>query len=207
MITLVLGGARSGKSTVAEQLAARMAPPVTYVATLDVGDDADLAARVEVHRRRRPPEWRTEQAGPEYAGAGHAGCGHAGCGHAGDPPAAVRTRGGDGHRPAPLTEVLRRLEGSVLVDSLGPWLGASPGFAVDADELCAALAGRHGDTVVVSEEVGLSVHPSTEQGRRFRDALGALNQAVASCADDVLLVVAGRVLPLAAPPLGDPGPR
>jgi len=48
----------------------------------------------------------------------------------------------------------------------------------------------------VSEEVGLSVHPPTDAGRRFVDALGELNQAVAAVADDVLLVVAGRVLPL-----------
>ena len=53
--------------------------------------------------------------------------------------------------------------------------------------------------MVVSEEVGLSVHPSTALGRRFRDALGSVNQAVAACADDVLLVVAGRVLRLEGP--------
>ena len=59
---------------------------------------------------------------------------------------------------------------------------------VDVEALCSALADRSGDTVVVSEEVGLSVHPSTEEGRRFfRDALGTLNQAVAAQADDVLL--------------------
>jgi adenosyl cobinamide kinase/adenosyl cobinamide phosphate guanylyltransferase len=50
--------------------------------------------------------------------------------------------------------------------------------------------------VVVSEEVGLGVHPATESGRRFRDALGELNQAVAGVADDVVLVVAGRALRL-----------
>jgi adenosyl cobinamide kinase/adenosyl cobinamide phosphate guanylyltransferase len=53
--------------------------------------------------------------------------------------------------------------------------------------------------VVVSEEVGLGVHPATEDGRRFRDALGTLNQAVAAVADEVLLVVAGRILRLDAP--------
>jgi adenosyl cobinamide kinase/adenosyl cobinamide phosphate guanylyltransferase len=66
--------------------------------------------------------------------------------------------------------------------------------------LCAALGTRArdggGDTVLVSEEVGLGVHPATEVGRRFADALGELNWAVAEVADRVLLVVAGRVLPL-----------
>ncbi|HTZ08490.1 MAG TPA: bifunctional adenosylcobinamide kinase/adenosylcobinamide-phosphate guanylyltransferase [Acidimicrobiales bacterium] len=174
MITLVLGGARSGKSAVAERLAARLAPPVTYVATLAVRDDADLARRVEVHRRRRPPSWDTVEVAPG--------------------------------EPGELGAVLRTLTGSVLVDSLGPWVaGTGPG-PVDDDGLCAALRARRGDTVVVSEEVGLSVHPSSEAGRHFRDALGSVNQAVARCADHVLLVVAGRVLALAAVEDGPGGP-
>ncbi len=163
MITLVLGGARSGKSTVAEGLASGLEPPVTYVATLHIGDDADLAPRVARHRARRPPDWRTVDAGPE------------------------------------LPDVLRAVAGTVLVDSLGPWVGASPGLEVQTESLCSALAERDGDTVVVSDEVGLSVHPSTEEGRLFRDALGALNQAVAARADDVILVVAGCTLRLDRP--------
>jgi adenosyl cobinamide kinase/adenosyl cobinamide phosphate guanylyltransferase len=160
VITLVLGGARSGKSAVAEEMAASLPQPVTYVATLQVGDDEDLAARVEAHRVRRPPEWRTVEAGLELPG------------------------------------VLRDLRGSVLVDSLGPWVGVAGGAVSHTESLCTALRQRHGDTVVVSEEVGLSVHPSTEAGRRFRDTLGVLNQAVADFSDEVVLVVAGRTLRL-----------
>ncbi len=163
VITLVLGGARSGKSAVAERLAAVLPSPVTYVATLEVGDDADLAARVERHRARRPAPWHTVQVG------------------------------------AGLVEVLRSVPGSVLVDSLGPWVAAAPAMEVDGAALCSALGERSGDSVVVSEEVGLSVHPSTEEGRRFRDALGALNQAVAAAADEVILVVAGCALRLDGP--------
>ena len=95
--------------------------------------------------------------------------------------------------------MIRGLRGTVLVDSLGPWVSSSTDMEVDADALCAALVERHGDTVVVSEEVGLSVHPSTAAGRRFRDVLGLVNQAVAARADEVLLVVAGRTLRLAGP--------
>jgi adenosylcobinamide kinase/adenosylcobinamide-phosphate guanylyltransferase len=69
-------------------------------------------------------------------------------------------------------------------------------MAVDAEALCASLVERRGDTVLVSDEVGLGVHPSSRSGRAFRDAMGALNQAVASISDEVLLVVAGCVLPL-----------
>ena len=168
MITLVLGGARSGKSTVAERLVTRrlaqspVPPAMTYVATLAVGDDRDLADRVAQHRARRPPAWATVEAG------------------------------------ADLPAVLRGVAGVVLVDSLGPWVGSAPDMAVDASSLCEALVARDGDTVVVSEEVGLSVHPSTQAGRRFQDALGVVNQAVAACAQEVLLVVAGRTLRLDA---------
>lgn len=92
--------------------------------------------------------------------------------------------------------VLRAIAGTVVLDALGPWVAAAPSFAVDDTALCEALRERAGDTVVVSEEVGLGVHPSTADGRRFRDALGALNQAVADVADEVVLVVAGRRLRL-----------
>jgi adenosyl cobinamide kinase/adenosyl cobinamide phosphate guanylyltransferase len=163
VIVLVLGGARSGKSVVAEHHASALAGPgrpVTYLATAMVGDDVDLAARVAEHRQRRPPEWVTVEAGADLAGA------------------------------------LQAADGVALVDGLGPWLGAAPGMAVDIDELCSALSGRAGDTVVVSDEVGLGVHPSSDAGRKFRDVLGLVNQAVAARADKVLLVVAGRVLPL-----------
>lgn len=161
MIVLVLGGARSGKSVVAERRAAESSTAVTYLATaVSAGDDADFAARIAAHQARRPPTWFTVEVG------------------------------------AALAEHLRDLDGTALVDSLGTWVANHEAFEVDARALVDAMTGRSGDTIVVSEEVGLSVHPSSEAGRRFRDALGALNQVVAEAADDVLLVVAGRVLPL-----------
>lgn len=169
MITLVLGGARSGKSALAERLATRTGSSVTYVATTMAGDDEDLSARIALHRTRRPSSWRTEEAGSD------------------------------------LPVLLRRLRGLVLVDALGGWIVASGDMEVDAAALCAALRERQGDSLVVSEEVGLGVHPPTEAGRRFRDVLGSLNQAVATVADEVLLVVAGRALRLEALP-GDNDP-
>ena len=162
MIALVLGGARSGKSAGAEHLAARLAAgaPVTVLATAVVTDE-DMAARVAVHRGRRPADWTTVETGPELAAA------------------------------------LRSVGGTVLVDALGTWLAQLPELAADSDRLCSALVDRPGDSVVVSEEVGLGVHPSSPAGRRFRDRLGSLNQAVAVIADEVLLVVAGRAMRLA----------
>jgi adenosyl cobinamide kinase/adenosyl cobinamide phosphate guanylyltransferase len=159
VITLVVGGTRSGKSEVAERIAAGWRQPVTYVATGEVTDD-DMAERIEQHRARRPEGWTTVEAG------------------------------------ADLPVVLAAIEGPALVDSLGTWVARCSDLAPDAAALCKALEGRTGDTVVVSEEVGLGVHPMTEAGRRFADALGELNQAVADIADRAFLVVAGRTLPL-----------
>jgi adenosyl cobinamide kinase/adenosyl cobinamide phosphate guanylyltransferase len=85
----------------------------------------------------------------------------------------------------------------MLLDSLGPWVAAhGEDGIVDGAALCRALTERTGDSVVVSEEVGLGVHPSSAAGRQFRDALGTINQDVAEVADHVVLIVAGRVLPL-----------
>jgi adenosyl cobinamide kinase/adenosyl cobinamide phosphate guanylyltransferase len=85
---------------------------------------------------------------------------------------------------------------AVLVDSLTAWVARAARFAVDADALCRVVADHDADVVLVSDEVGLGVHPSTSAGREFRDALGLVNQAVAAVADEVLLVVAGRALRL-----------
>lgn len=161
-VVLVLGGARSGKSEVAEALVGD--GPATYVATARPDpDDPAWTARIEAHRARRPDTWATVEAGVDLPG------------------------------------VLRSLPGTVLVDSLGTWVAAADGFCVDAAALCDALATRPGRTVVVSDEVGLGVHPETQVGVDFRDALGELNRAVAAVADRVLLVVAGRTLELGGP--------
>lgn len=164
MITLVLGGARSGKSAYAESLAAATGPAVTYVATGRV-TDGDMADRIAAHQARRPEAWATVEAG------------------------------------ADLPAVLAPLAGTVLVDSLGTWVAGAADPVADGDALCAALRARDGDTIVVSEEVGMSVHPPTPIGRRFADALGLLNTQVSAVADRAYLVVAGRPLPLPpAPP-------
>jgi adenosyl cobinamide kinase/adenosyl cobinamide phosphate guanylyltransferase len=100
---------------------------------------------------------------------------------------------------ADLPATLTTVTGPVLVDSIGTWIAGLPDFAVDIDALCHACSDRAGDTVIVTEEVGLSIHPPTEVGRRFVDALGECNRRLADVADRVLLVVAGRILELEAP--------
>ena len=164
-LTLVLGGARSGKSALAERMVKRMPMPTTYIAPAVVDpDDDDFLARIEAHRARRPGAWRTIECGVAIADA------------------------------------LTSSVGTALVDSLGTWVAAYGGADPDRPALLAALAARTGDTVLVSDEVGFGVHPATEVGRRFREQLGDVNVAVADIADQVLFVVAGRVLPLEASP-------
>lgn len=170
MIVLVLGGTRSGKSGVAESMAARLAGVgvgvVTYVATarLDPGD-ADHAARIEAHRVRRPASWTTIEC----------------------------------PTPTTLPTLLRDLDGVVLLDSVGTWVTGHPLMDPDIDSLAEALRARRGTTIVVSEEVGLAPHAPTELGRRFADVLGEANRAVSAVADHALLVVAGRAVPLPPP--------
>ena len=169
MIILVLGGTRSGKSVVAESMAARLAGPdgaVTYVATAQLDPtDADHAARIDAHRSRRPASWTTVEC----------------------------------DRPADLPDLLRATDGVVLLDSLGTWVTGHPDLDPDAGPLVDALRARRGTNIVVSEEVGLAPHAPTELGRRFADALGQANQAVSAVADHALLVVAGRAITLPAP--------
>lgn len=162
VITLVLGGARSGKSAVGERMLASLPSPHTFVATWAADPtDTDMVERVARHRRRRPESW-----------------------------ALVEVEDGD------LASAVSTLGGSVLVDGLGTWVAQLPGFAADGRELAAVLERRSGPTVVVTDEVGLGVHPETEAGRRFRDELGRVNREVADASDEVLLVVAGRTLRL-----------
>ena len=162
MITLITGGVRSGKSTLAERMAAERGSAVTYFATAEVFDP-DMEERIRVHRDRRPSSWETREVGAELAGA------------------------------------LETCEGLALVECLGTWLARFPRFDPDVDRLIAVMTSRPGDTIVVTNEVGMGVHPYTDVGRAFRDALGNLNRAVADRADEVLLVVSGRVLRLDRP--------
>lgn len=159
MITLVLGGVRSGKSHVAERLAAEYGLHVTYVATGGAADP-DMAARIALHKARRDPSWATVECGKD------------------------------------LPRVVASTPGVALVDSLGTWVAGHDDLDADIDGLLSALEARTQPCVLVSDEVGLSVHPTTPLGRQFQDTLGFLNRSVADVADRALLVVAGRALEL-----------
>jgi adenosylcobinamide kinase/adenosylcobinamide-phosphate guanylyltransferase len=174
--TLVTGGVRSGKSTVAEQLLAS-AGQVTYVATGPRSDDPDWAERVAAHRDRRPADWTTiETTDLATALSGLTG------------PALVDCLG------TWLTAVL---------DELAVWeapqLSWEPALAERLRRVTDAWAQCPYDVVAVTNEVGWGVVSEHRSGRIFADWLGRLNQQVAAASDRVLLVVAGQVLPVKQP--------
>ncbi|XHM93975.1 bifunctional adenosylcobinamide kinase/adenosylcobinamide-phosphate guanylyltransferase [Peterkaempfera sp. SMS 1(5)a] len=176
--TLILGGARSGKSTRAEQLLAGH-PDVLYAATGGTReDDAEWAQRVALHRERRPAGWRTAET----------------C----DLEPLLR----DAADPAPLLVDCLALWLTRVMDDCGAWDDAvwADGGERAVQARSASLAAAWRDTsrtvVAVSNEVGMGVVPATASGRRFRDELGRLNMALAELSQSVLLVVAGQVLPI-----------
>jgi adenosylcobinamide kinase/adenosylcobinamide-phosphate guanylyltransferase len=180
--TLVLGGARSGKSRYAEQLL-RSREGVVYVAPGPVpdADDMEWADRVAAHRSRRPGSWRTVET-DDLAGVLRAATGPV------------------------LVDCLATWLTSV-VDAVGAWDDrerASACIGVRTRELLDAWSGATVDVVAVTNEVGMAVVPATASGRLFRDELGRLNAAVSAASDRVALVVAGRVLDLSGCPVVEP---
>jgi adenosyl cobinamide kinase/adenosyl cobinamide phosphate guanylyltransferase len=164
-LTLLLGGARSGKSALAVRLAEETRRPVVFVATGEAGD-AEMAERVRLHRESRPADWTTVE--------------------------------------EPL-ELRRALDDAgdalVVVDCLTLWVANAleRGWsAARIEEHAAEAASRAGDTIAVSNEVGLGVVPATPLGRTYRDVLGRVNAIWAAAADEALFVVAGRTLELRA---------
>lgn len=168
MRTLVLGGARSGKSAHAEGLLRE--PRVDYLATARRRpEDPEWEERIAAHVTRRPPGWRTVE--PP------------------DLPVALRAAG-----PVPVLvdDVATWLTGEL--DDAGAWDGGRGAVAACRSrcrELVAAVASCPVRLVLVSAEVGLGVVPGTYSGRLFRDELGALNADLAAVCEQVVLLVAG----------------
>jgi adenosylcobinamide kinase/adenosylcobinamide-phosphate guanylyltransferase len=170
-ITLVLGGARSGKSRYAERLVEAAAPHGTYCATAEPRD-AEMMVRIAAHRARRHGGgkgafWRTIEAPLALAAA-------------------------IANETAP--------DRPLLVDCLTLWLSnvmlADMPVEAEIAALHAALRDANGPIVLVANEVGLGLVPETPLGRRFRDAAGWLNQEIAALADRVVFVAAGLPLML-----------
>ena len=166
---LVLGGARSGKSSHAERLLSRERS-VDYVACglMPSEDDPEWAERVARHRTRRPASWTTVETVDLVSVLGSAG-----------PPVLVDC----------LTTWLAR-----VMDDAGGWAdepGADQRMVAAVDDVVDAWSRTRRRVVAVSNEVGSGVVPATPSGRRFRDELGVLNARIAAASDRVWLVTAG----------------
>lgn len=181
--TLVLGGARSGKSVEAERLVAGE-PQVAYVATSGRRDgDAEWAERVALHVERRPAHWRTVET-LDLVGL-------------------LADEARDGAPGEALLVDCLTLWLTGVIDRYGAWEPSAPDHAdawaaVEAEVAALLEAWRTTSrrVVAVSNEVGQGIVPATASGRLFRDAMGRLNAAVAAATEDVRWCVAGRVVSL-----------
>ena len=171
MLTLILGGARSGKSRLALQRAEATGKPVSFIATAQA-QDAEMAARIARHQAERPADWITIEAPLDLAGAIHSA--KAGC---------------------IVVDCLTLWLTNCLCQ---PDPAAFDGARV---ALLAALAARRDDDLIlVGNETGLGIIPLGELTRRFVDEAGWLNQDIAQLADDVVFVAAGLPLILKGNP-------
>jgi adenosylcobinamide kinase / adenosylcobinamide-phosphate guanylyltransferase len=167
MRTLVLGGARSGKSAYAEGLLRE--PVVCYLATARRrADDADWNTRIAAHAARRPSSWHTVEPADLASALSRAGT-----------------------VPVLIDDIATWLAGEL--DDARAWddQAAISTCRARCVELVSAVAACQARLVIVSAEVGLGVVPATYSGRLFRDELGTLNAQLAAVCQEVVLVVAG----------------
>jgi adenosylcobinamide kinase/adenosylcobinamide-phosphate guanylyltransferase len=172
MLTVLLGGARSGKSALAVRIGERHGGDVIYIATSPrIQGDDDLDDRIDAHRAERPATWRTIEEELDLAGA-----------------------------------IAAADAGLVIVDCLTVWLGNLLHHGYDETAVTTACLAaldtaraRSGDTVAITNEVGLGIIPANELARRYRDQLGRINQRWVAASDRSYLMVAGRALALTDP--------
>jgi adenosylcobinamide kinase / adenosylcobinamide-phosphate guanylyltransferase len=170
-LVFLLGGARSGKSSLAVELARKWEGPVTVIATAEALDD-EMAERIRLHNEERPPVWETLEEPLELQTAL--------AGVADDAAIVIDCLS------LWVANLLERGDGDSEVEQLS--------------EAVARIASERSSlTIAISNEVGLGIVPATELGRRYRDLLGRVNTTWAGAADQAAFVVAGRVLTLGSP--------
>ncbi len=177
-LILILGGARSGKSRLAERLAGEMGRRVLYLATAEAGD-TEMQERIARHRARRPETWRTVEA-PACVGE------------------ALAREAGDAE--VVLLDCLTLLASNLLM-ALGDEPdeeAAAARLEGEIDALLAAYESGTASLIIVSNEVGWGLVPPYPLGRVYRDILGRAHQRLAARADRAYLVVAGIPLDLKA---------
>lgn len=179
-LTLILGGARSGKSTYAEKLAARHGGRVAYIATAQALDE-EMQGRIAIHRQNRPNNWETLEISSRVGQT-----------LAKSPPQAAVI----------LLDCLTLLVANRLLEVVPDLDQPDEAAAMDQvqkeiDELLAEIQSSPADWIVVSNEVGLGLVPPYPLGRMYRDLLGWANQRLARRANRVVFMIAGMPMRLA----------
>lgn len=171
-VSLILGGARSGKSRHAEQLVESGTGDCLYIATAvgQASRDSEMAARIAAHKERRGERWSTIEEPLDLAG--------------------VLTREARANRPI-LVDCLTLWLSNLMAEERE--------IEVEIETLVKALPELAGPVVFVSNEVGLGIVPMNRLARDFRDHAGCLHQAVAAVADSVVFMVAGLPMTVKAP--------
>jgi adenosylcobinamide kinase/adenosylcobinamide-phosphate guanylyltransferase len=171
-LILLLGGARSGKTQHAQNLAAQLGGDVTYVATAEPGDD-EIRARIAAHRAARPAQWQTMER-----------------------PLRLGDLLTEWNASVVVVDCLTLLVSNIMsaAGENAPAALVEANVESELSELLTAWRDAEFHLIVVSNEVGLGLVPETALGRVYRDALGRANQQLAQAADEVYFMVAG--LPL-----------
>jgi adenosylcobinamide kinase/adenosylcobinamide-phosphate guanylyltransferase len=178
-LTLILGGARSGKSTYAQNMAMECEGKVTYIATAEALDD-EMAARIENHKKERPQDWETREIPRELA---------------------ATLQKNPVEADIVLLDCLTLLVSNLLLnhasdeEPLDEKSIHAKGLA-EIEALLGIIQKSPADWIIVSNEVGLGLVPPTLLGRVYRDLLGSLNQKLAARADEVFFLVAGIAIPV-----------
>ena len=175
-ISLVLGGARSGKSTYAQSIAEQSGLPVTYIATAQVYDD-EFGARVALHRQSRPAHWKTVET-PHHL--------------------AATLQREAAHDQCLIVDRLTLWLAQCICPDCAPAEGVD--WQRQREDFLAVLPTLPGRIILVSNEVGMGIVPLGEINRRFQDEQGRLNQAVAAISQQAVFMAAGLPLTLKGEP-------
>jgi adenosylcobinamide kinase/adenosylcobinamide-phosphate guanylyltransferase len=174
-LTLITGGARSGKSRLAQDMARKASGPVLFVATAEAGDE-EMKRRIEAHRKNRPAEWTTREVTTDIGRM-------------------IVTSTGQAQTVIVdcitllVMNVFQRHEGADAVT-------LEKAVEAEINGLIKCIERSSARFIIVTNEVGLGIVPGDEFSRLYRDLLGKANQMLAERADEVILMVSGIPMPL-----------
>ena len=170
-VTLVTGGARSGKSTYAQEMAMKAGVPVLFVATAEAGDD-DMIKRIEEHKKSRPAGWETLEATSNIGN---------------------RISENIGKANIVIIDCITLLVNNIFMqyDETTDTDTAEQGVMSEIEELIDCMDRTEADFIIVTNETGLGIVPADRISRLYRDILGRANQRLAQRADEVYMLIAG----------------